>query len=776
MAHRFMLIVFLCIGCHSAHSQESFTISGHITEAASGEELVGASYYVPSLNVGGMANDYGFYSLTVPAGSYVIRYSYIGYETLEFTLDITAAVKKDVELSVHTILMDEVVVTGKSDEDNNVTSTETGTLRISPQDISTVPILFGEQDILKSIQLLPGVSAASDGNSGFNVRGGSPGQNLILLDEAPVYNATHLMGFFSVFNSDALKDVKVIKGSSPPEYGGRLSSVLDIRMKEGNRKKFNMTGGIGSVSSRLTLQGPIVKDKVSFMISGRRTYADLLMQLSKDSDARNTKLYFYDLNMKANYHVGDNDRLFISGYFGRDVLGRGEEMGVNWGNKTATVRWNHLFSDRLFLNSSLIYSKYDYAFSIDSNDDTTGIELSSSIRDVNLKEDYEYYLSSKSLLKFGFNAIYHTFLPGKFSNDDEDDDFSFSIDKKHTIEAAPYIGHEYDVSEKLKVNYGLRYSLFSFIGPGTVYTFDSAGEVDREQRYPGGKVIKTYAGPEPRFAATYTLDAVSSVKLSYARNRQHIHLLSNTASSTPFDIWHPSTRIVAPQTADQTALGYFRNFMDNQYETSFEAYYKDMKHQVDYKTGANLILNEYIESELVFGKGWSYGTEYFLRKNTGRLTGWLGYTLARTERKYRQINHGKPYPSRYDRTHDFSIVSNYTFNKKWTFSLSWVFKSGDAVTFPSGKYMIDGKTVSFYSERNGYRMPNYHRLDIGATYYKKKKERYESSYSFSLYNAYGRKNAFMIYFRENEDNPNITEAVRATLFTFFPSFTYNFTF
>ena len=777
MIHRLIFLFFLCSSLHSAHAQESFTISGHIRDVATGEELYGASYYIPELKVGGMTNDYGFYSLTVPQGTYVIRYSFIGYETLEFTVDITKSVKKDVELTEKTVVMEEVVVTGRTeDDDTNVTSTETGTIRVTPQDVATLPILFGEQDVLKSIQLLPGVAATSEGNSGFSVRGGSPGQNLILLDEAPVYNASHMLGFFSVFNSDAIKDVKVIKGSAPPEYGGRLSSVLDIRMKEGNMKKFTMAGGIGSISSRLTAQGPLVKDKGSFMIAARRTYVDLFMKLSKDADTRKTRLYFYDLNMKANYRLGENDRLFISGYLGRDVFGFEELMGINWGNKTSTIRWNHLFNDRLFLNTSLIYSQFDYAFHFEDENKNTKVELSSSIRDINLKEDFEYFLSAKSLLKFGFNGIYHTFLPGKITGRDEDDRFSFSIDKKHTIEAAPYIAHEYKASDKLKLNYGLRYSLFSHIGPGTVYTYNDQGEEERKRSYKGGKVIKSYLGPEPRFAANYQLNSVSSLKLSYARNRQHIHLFSNAASSTPFDIRHPSTNIVEPQTADQTALGYFRNFHDNRYESSLEVYYKDMKHQVDYKTGANLFFNEHIESALVFGKGWSYGTEYFLRKKSGRLTGWMGYTLAKTERKYALINNGRPYPSRYDRTHDFSFVSNYKHNKKWTFSMSWVYNSGDAVTFPSGKYMIDGKTVSFYTERNGYRMPAYHRLDLGVTYYKKKKKRYQSNFNFSLYNAYGRKNAYLIYFRENEDNPDITEAVRATLFTFFPSITYNFTF
>jgi len=768
----FLIMIFASF---TADAQERYTISGHIRDAATGEELVSASYLIVGLKTGGMANNYGFYSVTVPSGTYTVRYSFIGYNSREVTLDVTRDVKQDIELIQKTIVIEEIVVTGKTAyEDKNITSTETGTARISPNEVSSVPILFGEQDIVKTMQLLPGVTAAGEGNSGFSVRGGGPDQNLILLDEATVYNASHLLGFFSVFNSDALKDVKLIKGAAPPEYGGRLSSVLDIRMNEGNMKKYRISGGLGLISSRLTVQGPIVKDKGSFIVSGRRTYADIFTAFAKNKDLKKAQLYFYDLNMKANYFLGENNRLFVSGYMGRDILGSRGDFGVDWGNSTTTVRWNHIFNSRLFLNSSLIYSRFDYVFAFAS--DNNDVDITSSITDVNLKEDFEYYISSGSQVKFGLDTIYHTFLPGQVTATSESSVNSFSIDNKYALEAAPYIGHEYDPTNALKINYGVRYSLFSVLGPGKVFRFDDDGEVIETTKYSGGTVIKTYSGPEPRFTATYRLNEVSSAKLSYARNRQYIHLLSNTAASTPFDIWHPSTAIVKPQIADQVATGYFRNFRDNGYETSMELYYKDMKRQVDYKTGADILLNEYVESELVFGRGWSYGAEYFLKKNTGRLTGWLGYTLAKTERKFTRINMGKPYPARHDRIHDLSLVGTYKRSEKWTFSFAWVFHTGDAVTFPSGKYRIENHTVNLYTGRNGYRMPAYHRLDLGVTYTRKKTENSESNWNFSLYNAYGHKNAYAIYFRENKDNPDYTEAVRMSLFTFFPSITYNFTF
>ncbi|MBN1291166.1 MAG: TonB-dependent receptor [Candidatus Latescibacteria bacterium] len=768
---KFLLVLLIIVWCSTCFAQEQFTVSGYIQDASTGEKLVGASYYAVELKKGGMANDYGFYSLTLPVDTYTLRFSFIGYETMEMQLSVTQDIKQNVELATKSIVVDEVVVSGKT-EDKNVTSTEMGTTQINPMDIKSVPILFGEQDIVKSIQLLPGVHEAGEGNSGFFVRGGSADQNLVLLDEAPVYNASHMMGFFSVFNSDALKDVKLIKGSAPPEFGGRLSSVMDIKMKEGNSKNYSMMGGLGLISSRFTFEGPIVKNRGSFIISGRRTYADMFLKLAKDKDTRNSTLYFYDLNMKGNYELSDNDHLFVSGYFGRDALGLKNEFGFDWGNATATFRWNHLFNDKLFLNSSLIYSDYDYKFDI--NDVESTIDISSAIRDVNLKEDFQYYIRSGNTLKFGANSIFHTFMPGDLSVSEASSFNSFKIPERYALESAPYIAHEYDITQKFKVNYGLRYSIFNVIGPATVYKFDEDGEVSETTKYKKNEFFKTYSGLEPRFSANYILSDVRSLKFSYARNNQYIHLLSNTSSGTPLDLWHPSSAIVKPETADIVSTGYFHNFRNNEYEMSVETYYKDMQRQVDYKSGADLLLNSYVESELVFGKGWSYGLEYFLKKNTGKLNGWVGYTLSRTQRKFNDIDNGDSYPVRHDRTHDLSIVGTYTKNEKWIFSANWVFHTGDAVTFPSGKYNVDGYTVNLYTERNGYRMPSYHRLDLGVTYTRTKTKRYESSWNLSLYNAYGRKNAYAIFFRENENNPNFTEAVRVSLFTFFPSLTYNF--
>ena len=768
----FLLAATFCLSA-TVRAQERFTVSGTIKDAATGEALIGAGVQVVDLNTGAMTNSYGVYSLTIPAGTYTFRWLFVGYETKEDTLAVTADLKQDVALTVKVYKTEEVVVKAVRKNDN-VTSTDMGVVDIKPQEVRETPVLFGEQDVIKTIQLLPGISETGEGFSGFFVRGGNPDQNLVLLDEAPVYNASHFFGFFSVFNSDAINNVRMIKGSAPPSYGGRLSSVMDIRMKEGNNRSYHVDTGLGLIFSRLTLQGPLVKDRGSFIISGRRTYADLFLKLSRDEELRKSRLYFYDLNMKANYTLGDSDRLYVSGYFGRDLLGYAEDFSFDWGNSTATVRWNHFFNNRLFLNSSLIYSAFDYVITI--NDSGENIDITSGINDVNIKEDFEYFLNPDNTLSFGLNAIRHRFTPGAITAAEGATVNTYKVRDKYAWETAAYLGHEYRARKNLKLEYGLRLSMLNLIGPGETYTFDSEGDLAETKKYSDSEHIKSYVSPEPRFTASYILDDRRSVKFSLARNTQYIHLLTNTTSGTPLDIWHPSTNNIEPELATQVAAGYFRNFLDNLYETSFEAYYKDMRRLVDYRNGADILLNKYAESELVFVKGRSYGGELYIKKNTGRTTGWLSYTLSKTRRTFAAINDGKPYPSKYDRTHDFSIVGIHRFNKKWTFSATWVFHTGNAVTFPSGKYTVDGMTVNYYTERNGYRMPPYHRLDLGATWIHKKTEKYESSVNFSLYNAYGRKNAYSIYFQENEDNPDITEAVRVALFSFFPSITYNFSY
>jgi hypothetical protein len=630
-------------------------------------------------------------------------------------------------------------------------------------------VIFGEQDLLKTIQLMPGIQGASEGNAGFHVRGGGVDQNLILLDEAIVYNASHLLGFFSVFNSDAIKDARLYKGSQAAEYGGRLSSVLDLKMKEGNSKKLAVSGGLGLIASRLNIEGPIKKDAGSFILSGRRTYFDLFLKLSSNEEQRKSKLYFYDLNMKSNYRLGANDRVFLSGYLGRDVLGYSDLFGVDWGNVTATARWNHLFGSHLFLNSSLIFSKYDYQVSVTNGDEL--IDIKSSIRNYNLKEDFQYFIDSDNLLKFGLSSIYHTFVPGEIESGSNNSVNELQIKQKYALENALYVDHEFRVIPELTLNYGLRYSGFAVLGPGRTFTFDSDGDPLDSADYKRGELIKYYGGFEPRFSANYLIDESSSIKLSYDRNMQYLHLLSNSTTATPFDIWHPSTKIVKPGIADQVALGYFRNFDNNTYETSLEIYYKNLQNQVDYKNGADIYLNEYVESELVFGKAWSYGLELYAGKKAGRFTGWLSYSLSRTRKKFDAINDGSPFPARQDRTHDLSLVGTYKLDDQWTVTAAWVYNTGNAVTFPSGKYIIDGHIINLYSDRNSYRMPPYHRLDIGFTWQGKR-----SSWNFSLYNAYGRKNAYAIEFRKNETDPLKTEAVRIALFSFFPSVTYNFSF
>ncbi|PLX22912.1 MAG: hypothetical protein C0597_01675 [Marinilabiliales bacterium] len=752
-------------------SNSTHTISGYVKNSANGEELIGATIYIQDLNIGTSTNVYGFYSLTVPEGYYSVQYSYIGFKASEIIVDLNQSKKLNVEIIENTLEIDEVVVKARR-KDHNIKSVEVGSFKITPKEIAAVPILFGEQDLMKTIQLMPGIKSAGEGSSGFNVRGGGTDQNLVILDEATVYNASHLLGFFSVFNSDAIKDVKMIKGGGPAEYGGRLSSVLDIKMNEGNMRKHEVSGGLGLISSRLTLQGPIVKEKGSFIISGRRTYIDLFFPLFSDESASNTKLYFYDLNMKANYIINEKNRIYMSGYFGRDVFNFDDVFGFDWGNATGTIRWNHLFSDKLFLNSSLIISNYDY--DLNMNVDEFKMSIYSGINDMNIKEDFSYYINPKNTLKFGANAIYHTFRPGEISGNENFN--SFVLEKDYAYEIAGYISHELKLINNLQLDYGLRYSLFMVMGPGDVYSYDADNNVTDTISYKSNEIIKTYGGLEPRFAATYSLNNKSSVKLAYSRSRQNLHLLSNSTAGTPMDAWIPSSSIVKSGIADQISIGYFRNFNDNQIETSVEIYYKDLKNQIDFENGANLFFNPHIESQIVFGKGRSYGAEFLIKKTSGKLTGWIGYTYSKTEKKFDEVNNGSWYPTKYDRLHDVSIVGMYQFNKKWNMSATWVYYTGNAVTFPSGKYEIEGNTVGYYTERNGYRMPDYHRLDIGATYTKQKKKGREASWNFSLYNAYGRKNAYSIRFQESEADPTKTEAVRMTLFTWVPSITYNFKF
>jgi hypothetical protein len=752
------------------HAQTRHTFSGTVRNGETGEALIGAAVIVKEIpRTGASSNSYGFYSLTIPEGRYMLIVQYLGFRTRTDTLVLDRDRTLNIALAPEPVNMREVVISAER-SNVNVTSTETSSNRLEIQKVQSVPVLLGEKDILKTIQLLPGVKPAGEGSTGFYARGGGLDQNLIVLDEAPVYNSAHLLGFLSVFNSDAIKDVKVITGGIPAEYGGRLSSVLDIRTNDGNTHEFGGTGGIGLIASRLTLEGPIVKDEGSFIVSGRRTYADLFMKLSSDTTINRASLYFYDLNMKANYSLGEKDRVFLSGYFGRDHFSYSDVFGFSWGNATATARWNHIFGDHLFSNTSLIFSDYEYSNTVGAG--TAQFDISSGIQDLNLKTDLQYFMSDRNSVKFGADVIYHTFMPGTITSGSTSTTNSLTIPHRYALESAAYLSHEFEPFSSFTLNYGLRFSAFTLYGPGHIVTYDQTGEAADSADYSAGEAIRTYTAIEPRVSATLLLDGASSLKTSYTRTSQYMHLLSNSTTSNPSDIWVPSSNNVRPQYADQVALGYFRNFSDNEYEASFELYYKNMKDIIDYRNGADLILNPYVESLLLYGRGWSYGAEMLVRKRYGPLSGWLAYTLSRTQETFDGINNGQPFPARQDRTHDISLVLIYDYNTTWTFSATWVYNTGNAVTFPSGNYWLDGRLVPYYTERNGYRMPAYHRLDLSATWTLGPR----SNLNFSVYNAYNRMNAYFITFRQDPNDRQKTQAVQTTFFPFIPSITYNFKF
>lgn len=782
---RSVLAVFIILS-NSVFAQNQYTISGIIKDIQTGEDLIGATMQVLEVSGTGVSsNVYGFYSLTLPEGNYTLKYSFIGFADVTKKVSLNKDLKLDVELGEDSETLGEVVVSAKKENDN-ITKNEMSAIKMTPKEIESIPVLFGEKDVLKVLQLQPGVKSAGEGNSGFYVRGGAADQNLILLDEAPVYNASHLLGFFSVFNSDVIKDVTLYKGGIPAQYGGRASSVMDIKLNDGNSKKFGAKGGVGLISSRLAVEGPIVKDKGSFVISGRRTYADLFLKLSKNPNLKDNKLYFYDLTAKANYKLGDKDRIFLSGYFGRDVLGFKEQFGFDWGNKTGTLRWNHIFGQKLFSNTSLIFS--DYSYKIKITERNLKLTLSSLIRDINVKQDYTYYANNKNTLSFGFNAIYHKFLPG---NLDAGEISSINISNKHAIESAAYIQNEYKMSELFSVSYGLRYSHFNYVGPSVRYNFDSKGNISSKESFKDWKSIQQYNGLEPRINVKYQFDETSSIKASYNRNYQYMHLLSNSTSAQPNDIWIPSTNNIKPLISDQVAVGYFKNLKENTYNFSVEGYFKNLQNQLDYKDHASLFLNETVENQLVFGRGYAYGAEFLLKKTKGKLTGWIGYTYSRSFKEIPEINSGNAYPSKQDRKHDVSIVATYKLSDRITLAGNWVYYTGNAVSFPSGKYVVNGEIVPYYTERNGYRMPDYHRLDLGVTLHGKKfktgidpetgkeikvRKRFYSSWNVSAYNAYARKNPYTITFREKEGSPGQSEAVQTTLFSIVPSISYNFNF
>lgn len=767
---------FLLLLRFSAGAQDipRFTISGTVRDARTGESLIGVSVVLlNSVKADAITNAYGFYSITAAPGEYLLISSYTGFQpdTQRVTLDKN--INYPIRLAAAPTQL-EVVTLSSRKRNENVTRALMGVQKLSTNEIRNVPVIFGEKDVLKTIQLLPGIKSAGEGNSGFYVRGGGADQNLILLDEATVYNASHLLGFFSTFNSDAIKDITVFKGGMPAEYGGRLSSVLDIKTNDGNNQKFGMSGGIGLISSRLNAEGPLVKNRGSFLVSARRTYADLFLALAKDSSIRNNTLYFYDLNGKANYKLDEKNRLFLSVYNGRDNLGFGGTFSIDYGNTTATLRLNHIYSSRLFSNTSAIFSNYNYKIRIKAGDNN--LLITSRIQDFNIKQDLQYYRNSDSKWNFGINIIHHTLVPGVVEASALSSFNSLKLQRKYSLENAAYISHEWTGAKKINLTYGLRLSSYSVLGPGTFYSYDAARNVKDSTHYAAGKFVKTYFNPEPRFAASYKFTGNRSLKFSYSRNVQNIHLLSNSTSANPTDLYVGSSNNVKPEIADQVALGYYENFRDNAYEFSGEVYYKALQNQIDYVTGAELNANENVESQLLFGRGRAYGLELFFKKRYGKLNGWIGYTLSKTERKFAGIDNGRWFNATQDKTHELSVVAIYQLHKKLTLSATFVYNTGNAVTFPSGKYSINGQTFFYYTERNGYRMPAYHRADIGVTWQRKKTEKFESSWSFFIYNLYSRENAFSIEFKDDPADPSKTQAVQTTLFKIVPSITYNFKF
>ena len=774
-------------------AQDKVTLSGYLFDAANGETLIGATVYVPQLETGAVTNVYGFYSITMPPGNYQVEYRYIGYQSIVRELDLSTSQRFDIELVGESQLLQEIVITDK-EEDANITGIQMGTNSLTLNTIASLPPFFGEVDVLKSIQLLPGVSTVGEGASGFNVRGGGVGQNLILLDEAPVYNSSHMLGFFSVFNPDAVKDIQLVKSGIPAKYGGRLSSILDIRMKEGNNKELAVNGGIGSIFSRLAIEGPLAKDKASFIIAARRSYADAVAKLFTDVLDDGGALNFYDLTLKTNYNINKRNRIYLSGYFGRDKFKFDETQGFNWGNSTATLRWNHIFNQRLFSNFTFLFSDYDYELAF-GEDELDKFDWNSRIRTFNFKPEFTYFINPDNELSFGGEFINYDFEPANAIGVSNGEASDVSVQKKNGLEWAVYISNDQKLGSNLRAQYGLRYSQFMLVGPGSYYEFDNPQPGLRRSvvntfTADDGELIKRYGNIEPRISLRYQLTPASSLKASYNRTVQYIHLVSNTTASNPLDIWTPSTNNIEPQKADQWSAGYFRNFgADNDFETSVELYYRKARNQIDYIDGADLLINEFIEGDLLSGDGRAYGMELFVKKNKGLITGWLSYTLAKTELKIDGINNNEWYPTRFDQTHNFKAAMFYDPESRWKFSANFTLLTGTPSTFPTSRLEVQGYLLpyNYYNSRNNVRIPLFHRLDLSATLNgrktkKGKPRKNEDYWVFSIYNAYGRRNPFSIYFAQADERPTPgmpieTQATQVSIIgSIVPAVSYNFKF
>ncbi|GAL72261.1 TonB-dependent receptor plug precursor [Jejuia pallidilutea] len=772
-------------------AQEKFAISGTVTDASNGETLFGASVFLEGTTSGAITNEYGFYSITAEAGDYNLIVSYVGYATVSKKISLNSNQKIDFEISEASTELDEVLVIAEESERLNIKSPQMSVSKLKLETIKNMPVVLGEVDIIKSIQLLPGVTSGAEGSAGFNVRGGAADQNLVLLDEAIIYNTSHLFGFFSVFNADAIKDVKLYKGGIPARFGGRVSSVLDVRQKDGNSKNFELNGGIGLISSRLSAEGPLFNDKGSFLVAGRGSYAHLFLQASGEENAA----YFYDLNLKTNYNIDKNNKLYLSGYFGRDEFNFGANFNSGYGNTSGNLRWNHIFSDRVFSNLSFIYSDYDYVLDFKSFD----FDWISEITNYNIKYDLSYYQSDRLQLDFGLNAIYYDFNPGEINPTSPNSSINpLVLDQKRAFENGLYASAEYEVSDKLTATIGLRYSYFIRNGGQPITEYENGlpivynetlgvyeeGNAIGETNYAKSETIKTYGNLEPRLALAYQLNENSSIKAGYSHTAQYIHLLSNTLSVTPLDVWTPSGSFIKPQLSDQYAIGYFKNFKNKSYSLEIETYYKTVANRIDYVDGSDLIGQNTIETEILNGELRAYGLEFLFRKAKGDFTGWLAYTISKAEQRTPGgaaggpgINNGNWYYAPHDRTHDLSITGSYKLNNKWNFGANVIYQTGRPVTYPDGQYTYEGLNIANFSDRNASRLTDYHRIDVSATYVpnRKPEKRWKGEWVFGIYNIYNRRNAASISFGQNRET-GANEATRTAIFGIVPSVSYNFKF
>ncbi|MCL6265628.1 TonB-dependent receptor [Flagellimonas myxillae] len=798
LKRRLLLLALLILPLCFLHAQRKYTLSGTISEGKSNETMIGVTVAFPELKTGVTTNEYGFYSITLPAGNYEVVVSYLGFQDIKQTITLRSNIRRDFEMYESLEELEEVVVTDDA-ERLDIRKPQMSVNTLAVQTIKQIPVVLGEADVIKSLVLLPGVTNAGEASSGFNVRGGAADQNLILLDEATIFNSSHLFGFFSVFNPDAIKDVKLFKGGIPARYGGRVSSVLEIFQKEGNSKDLKVHGGIGAVASRILVEGPITKDRTAFLAGGRASYAHLLLPLF-DVD---NKAYFYDLNTKINHKINERNSIYLSGYFGRDLFSINDSFVNTYGNAVGNFRWNHLFSDKLFSNLSLIYSDYFYGLELDF----VGFEWDSGIQNFNLKYDLKHYINDKFQVNYGINNIYYVFNPGKIVPNSPDSGIvEEQLTKKYANETAGYVDVEQKISDKLSVNYGLRVSLFNRLGQDELFVyrnnqpviFDPFQLVYREAEpidtiNPGrGQNLSSFTNLEPRVSAAYAMNENNSIKASYTRLAQYLHLLSNTSSPTPLDVWTPSGPFVEPQLLDQYALGYFRNIKNGAYTLELEGFYKDIQNRIDYIDGADLIANNAIEQVILNGEARAYGLELLLRKNEGRFRGWLAYTLSRSEQRTpgreavvdngrsnleTGINFGEWYSTPFDKTHDLALYGSYDVGDRWNFNANFVFQTGQPTNYPVGQFEFQGLVVPFFGLRNQTRLPDYHRLDISATLKNKRKRNrdFESEWVFSIYNVYNRQNAASINFRQNQDTGR-NEAIRTSIFGIIPAITYNFKF